>query len=294
MKRTRPALLHTLLISLCVIILTGCRRSSKLPDAIGRPSEIVLIDGPHHELRRILQDRRMEGLPQPEYLFDLTDIKPSDFRGDLREAKIIVRYDRGRSLESINDKYAFPQTIITSNGRDPQRLVNAILQAVLRHQQIQLLRHRNIKMEKRVSQLTGEKMLIPQDMTSCKRARHFLWISNNDGRVMKNILIFPAGEKVDSILQRNMPGEEKGMYMQLATGLPNDQRTTDLEKKKLPRKADMLRGLWEMRGDAMGGPYILYHKKNSPWSLMAFVYAPGHPKREPMLELEASLLSFRP
>ncbi|MDD6552721.1 MAG: DUF4837 family protein [Prevotellaceae bacterium] len=294
MRQSHFVLQRFWLISLALLLLTACHRSSRLPDAIGRPCEVVLIDGPHHELRKILQNRRMEGLPQLEYLFDLTDIQPSDFRGDMKEAKIIVRYDRRRTSASKTNVYAFPQTIITDNGKNPELLVNDIQQAILRHEQIQLLRHRNLKMERMVKELTGKQMMIPQDMTSFKRARHFLWLSNNDGRVMKNILIFPKGEDVDSILRWNMPGEEKGMYMQLASSDNNSLRSQNAWKSKVSLQDQMIRGLWEMRGDAMGGPYILYQRKSSPWCLMAFVYAPGNPKREPMLELEAALLSFRP
>ena len=94
-------------------------------------------------------------------------------------------------------------------------------------------------------------MNIPAEMQASKKAKNFIWISNNASSGMKNLLVmkvkseerrvknsdaFSPQEKqqIDSILRTNMPGETDSMYMIIPV----------LSEK----------GLWEMKGDAWEAP----------------------------------------
>ena len=55
------------------------------------------------------------------------------------------------------------------------------------------------------------------------------------------------------------------------------------------------RGLWEMEGDAMGGPFVAHTVRtgNDSLTVLAFVYAPGRSKRNLLRELESALFTLR-
>lgn len=55
------------------------------------------------------------------------------------------------------------------------------------------------------------------------------------------------------------------------------------------QKVTVYRGLWQMEGDAMGGPFVA--RRIGDWIVEAFVYAPGKEKRNTMRRLEAALMS---
>ena len=60
---------------------------------------------------------------------------------------------------------------------------------------------------------------------------------------------------------------------------------------------DIIRGLWEMEGDAMGGPFVAHCWKDSvtgkTMTALAFVYAPEMKKRNKIKQLEAVLYTMK-
>ena len=90
---------------------------------------------------------------------------------------------------------------------------------------------------------------------------------------------FPAQEKqqIDSMLRTNMPGETDSMYMIIPV----------LSEK----------GLWEMKGDAMGGPYamrrIRLRKTGDEIIIIGFVYAPEMKKKKLIKQLEAAISTIK-
>lgn len=102
---------------------------------------------------------------------------------------------------------------------------------------------------------------------------------------MKNSNAVSADDKaqIDSILQTNMPGETDNMYM------------------VIPVLSE--RGLWEMKGDAMGGPYVMerIHQSTSQAEIqqgydlyiIGFVYAPEMKKKILIKQLEAAISTIK-
>ena len=74
-----------------------------------------------------------------------------------------------------------------------------------------------------------------------------------------------------SILRTNMPGETDSMYMTIPVLLE--------------------RGLWEMKGDAMGGPYVMHRIHNL--YVIGFVYAPEMKKKILIKQLEAAISTIK-
>ena len=97
---------------------------------------------------------------------------------------------------------------------------------------------------------------------------------------------------MDSVLKANMKGETDRMYMRTVA------RSMTQENVRIGRQSCQLqRGLWEMVGDAMGGPLVRRVVKDSVAGkslvLDAFVYAPEMGKRNKMREMEAVLLTVK-
>ena len=79
------------------------------------------------------------------------------------------------------------------------------------------------------------------------------------------------------MLRTNMPGETDSMYMIIPV----------LSEK----------GLWEMKGDAMGGPYamrrIRLRKTGDEIIIIGFVYAPEMKKKILIKQLEAAISTIK-
>jgi len=101
----------------------------------------------------------------------------------------------------------------------------------------------------------------------------------SEERRVKNSDAFSPQEKqqIDSILRTNMPGETDSMYMIIPV----------LSEK----------GLWEMKGDAMGGPYamrrIRLRKTGDEIIIIGFVYAPEMKKKILIKQLEAAISTIK-
>ncbi|WP_051530763.1 DUF4837 family protein [Prevotella dentasini] len=93
----------------------------------------------------------------------------------------------------------------------------------------------------------------------------------------------------DSVMQRNIPGERAGMYVSTAI----------VEREEVrPGLSTTYRGLWEMRNDVMGGPFVAYlptklAKGNRQLVVEAFLFAPGSKKRNLLRRLEAALYTIQ-
>lgn len=97
--------------------------------------------------------------------------------------------------------------------------------------------------------------------------------------------------KRDSVLRKNVPGAFPGSYMTTAKCFPPVYERYANSMKN----CCVLRGLWDMEGDKMGGPFVsyIYHDRANSRILVAegFVFAPESKKANLIRQLEASLLT---
>ena len=93
----------------------------------------------------------------------------------------------------------------------------------------------------------------------------------------------------DSVGKNYIPGQFEGTYMMTEQRFePNMKNVTISEKKAVE-----LRGLWFIKDDFMGGPFLSYvieDKNNSRLLIIeGFSYSPSSKKRDMVFELEAIL-----
>ena len=313
-----------------LVLLSACNgRSPLLPRSGGRPYEVLIVGDKDSLLHRALNGN-VNGLPQPEPLFDISTTDKEHFNQTAKLARNIVildvdanKYTQTR-IRYDQNVYAEPQLIayvhtpsVADLNQDmtffAPRLNNLLAKAEFSRETNNLKRNHNVKAEEEIRKMFGCEMLVPSDLMFIKKGKDFIWISNNSAHGMKNIVLFLPNESMekrgesigtitDSALKANIPGEEDGMYMQLAHHkFLNPDNTFANEPDPhvtcaLPSYTEW-RGLWEMKGDAMGGPIFIRKftsgKNRKTFFGMAFIYAPDMKKRNMMRQLEAALSTLK-
>ena len=308
----------TFLFPFCLIflLLTSCGLTGmnrKKPASTGQPYEIVLEGDTDSIVTRILTED-VPALPQPEPLCKLIQVKKGKTKGSylLVRTRIIVNItDKDFAVKLNHDENAAPQNIIRINARSIQQLRERLngekLRQIVDEAELKHLAEiisnnpskQNKEMQEEVKKTFGLDMKIPVSMNASKKAKDFIWISNNASTGMQNLLVmrvkseerrmknsnaFHVNDKaqIDSILRTNMPGETDSMYM------------------VIPVLSE--RGLWEMKGDAMGGPYVMHriHRQTSQTAkpgyslyIIGFVYAPEMKKKILIKQLEAAISKIK-
>ena len=320
--------LKTLLAGcLLLLFLASCStggRNGKLPKSTGMPYEVVLEGDTDSIVTKMLTED-VTGLPQPEPLCRLIQVKKGKTRGNymLVRTRIVVNIgerdfgeqnigERDFSVTLHHDENAAPQNIIRITARSAQQLRERLNGEKLRQIVDEVeLKHladiisgnpskQNREMQDEIKKMFGIDMKIPAAMNASKKAKDFIWISNNASSGMQNLLVmkvkseerragkgkvkseerrmknsnaFHVNDKalIDSILRTNMPGETDSMYM------------------VIPHLSE--RGLGEMKGDAMGGPYIMHRIHNL--YIIGFVYAPEMKKKILIKQLEAAISTIK-
>ena len=296
----------------------GGGRNRKLPKSTGQPYEVVLEGDTDSIVTKILTEE-VPALPQPEPLCRLIQVKKGKIHGSypLVRTRIVVNIPAAEfSVRLSRNENASPQTVIRISARslqqlreklNPEKLRQLVDETELEHLASIISTNpskQNREMQQLVKKNFGISMNIPAEMQASKKAKNFIWISNNANSGMKNLILmkvkseerraekvkseerrvknsdaFSPQEKqqIDSILRTNMPGETDSMYM------------------VIPVLSE--RGLWEMKGDAMGGPYVMRRicpgKGNDEIIIIGFVYAPEMKKKILIKQLEAAISTIK-
>ncbi len=299
-----------------MLLLTACEQQQRpLPAASANPYEVLVV-GDADSLVSHMLSVPMPALPQSEPMFDVRQVDSARFKGKLLLTRnvVVVRWNRkwlGKpSLHIERDRHAHPQLMVyvdvgsaedlkqfiaTNQQRVRQLLLtNEYLSAIL-----QLQRKHAGRGGRLIDSMFHYTVLLPADMIYHKVGKDFLWVSNNTAQGMQNLCVYSLSgaddqpsERMDSVLKANMKGENDRMYMRTVA------RSMIQENVRFGGQSCRLqRGLWEMVGDAMGGPLVRRVVKDSVAgkSLVfdAFVYAPEMGKRNKMREMEAVLLTVK-
>ena len=307
---------HSLCLSVFVMLLScGKKDSESLPVAMGDPYHVVLMaaDSAAAQPMVDLLTAEMSGLPQPEPTFDVRIVSPEQLETPAcRYARTLVRIDIDDSKYSSadvgykNDRWARGQLVLNITApsvkllsqmvwRNARKLVELLVDHEMDSAKQQLARRHNQKAEAMVRQMFGIDMLIPPTLTSMKTGKDFIWLSDNRSSRRQNICIYTVPRQLtegdmqyrDSVMRVNIKGETDSMYMQTVTD--------GLRRQSIGHGQTFTRGLWEMKGDGMGGPFVERTVFLRHYTLVAegFVYAPESKKRNLVRELEATLKTIK-
>lgn len=325
---------YILLFTLSFMLLASCteskkhRRSGSLltPVSSGNPYEVMVVaedsvwQGWAGKAVQEVLRKPLLGLPQDEPQFHKSHIEPKhydnitnlfrniikiDISREYTMAKMIVERDVHSTPQIIISVHAPNQfeasTYITEHTKDIESLINS---EEINREANDLYYEHNIKFAKAVKEMFDCEFYIPVDIKEMKIGDNFIWASDDGLSTIQNICIYSlpyVSEKMmtkgpyvalrDTIMKKNIPGGHTGMWMQT-----NGDFVFTKGINVNGMYAFEARGLWEMRNDAMGGPFISHtridKKNNRVIVVEGFVYAPNKMKRTMIRRLEAALYTL--
>lgn len=292
--------------------MTACNeKQGLLPKSGGKFYEVLVVGDTDDIVRNVLETD-VEGLPQNEPEFDVSSIDSSRLNATLRLARNLVIVNVNPDLYTATriryekNVYAQPQMVIHISAPSKKnlqedldvqgkKLLTLLKRAETNATLMQLKHQRNTKAERTIQEKFGHTLWIPMDMLSSKQGKDFLWLSNNSPTGMKNIVVYrsrtakSAREFVeirDSVMRKNIKGETDAMHMKTVL-----ETVRGVKIKEKGQETTIYRGLWEMEGDEMGGPFVSH--SIGDLTVEAFVFAPGMKKKNKLRQIEAALYTLK-
>lgn len=326
-----------LLLSIVILtsIFTSCTSEEEkeriLPSSSGRMNEMVVVmkhdlwKGKVGKEVRAIFNEDVLGLPQPEPLYRVAHIDPNAFTSTFKAARslFIVKLEQGEKakLTYSNEVYAQPQTIIELSGNSEEVLIQALRK--YKQEMVNKFHDQDIKsIQKRFKKIKyqelpllskeGISITIPKSYAAIDLRENFWWY-RSDIRQGKhypslNLLVYItplkseldlSGQSIistrDSIGKLYIGGAIDGSYMQ--TEHRSEYAPIMTNTVLNGQLAIETRGLWMVKGDFMGGPFLNYtvfdEKNKRIITADAFVYGAGVKKRDLVFQMEAIIKSLK-
>ena len=261
---------------------------------------------------------KIEGMPQDESIFKVICINHEGFSKTYSVFGCIIFVHLGQEYKKAEVRYAKnvyarPQVVITINAPDSKafdQLIEDRGQAVIDRcvdnemgRSVELLRkdYSGI-VDENARKLFGCSWHVPSQINMIKTAENFFWASSPDNTYNACMYSYPLAADAmtkenfchnrDSAMYFNIEGEEWGQHMETDT-------STVRVRERLIEGEHLLevRGLWDMKNDAMGGPFVAYARPDSNAGKMivteGFVYLPNKSKKKQIHSLEAALRTLK-
>jgi len=298
------------------------------PRASGPPYEVIVVmetsawDSKAGTAVREELTSPVPYLLQTESSMTYTYIRPDQFKGILKNVRniLIVTIDDTKytkaSLFREDNKWARGQIVLYITAPDTlsvenflvenqRRLVNYYNKEELRRMAENQRQSYSTVVFEKVKDMFGIELYAPVEIKMSNVGSNCLWFSNNsrNGRMDLLVYSFPYTDpntftleylvaKRDSITKLMVPGSHPGSYM------TTEHRVVDYEPSTLNGKfCGVLRGLWRMQGDMMGGPFVSFARVDEPNRRVivteGFVYEPKRDKRNYIRRMEATLYTTR-
>jgi hypothetical protein len=258
----------------------------------------------------------VDGLPQDEPLFSMNQQPPSTYTDFARKYRTFLHVTIGDTtgVAIKENPYAKPQTgafIVGKDAADIKRLLEKNYQQIIaafKASEIKEKQRRikiSLKKTDSLKKFFGINMRVPSAYRSALEEEDFIWYRKALKSGETNIIVYevPMGlirsdstSVADIITIRDsiggdyMPVEEGGRFITEEAYAPYIFKTMIDDKFAYETK-----GIWEVKTQFMGGPFINYAVRDSVNNryiiLEGFVYAPATSKRNLQFELEAILRS---
>lgn len=258
----------------------------------------------------------IEGLPQYEPQFRCTKINRSGFNSTFKVYRNIVIVEVNRKyaeaeMRIARDEYCRPQLIVYLTAPDDEafagmmqtrqeQLLDLFNEQELSRERALLKKKYSQVVKKQAERQFGVVFLAPQDIDEVKEGQNFFWASASKQDFKLNVCMYrlPLRDLSlddfvaarDSVMKTNIPGGREDQWME------TDSRTVSFRQRPTADGKSLItvvRGLWDMRNDAMGGPFVAYlmtdEKTKSLLVAEGFAFAPNEKKRPLIRELEAAL-----
>ena len=304
------------------------KKSFMMPNASGLPYEMLVVmddeqwDRPLGRAVYEVLDTDVPGLPQSERSFRITRVEPSGMNSNMfRIMRNIIKVDIQKiytqpKFKFARDVYAHPQMVMTLQAPDEaslakyveenaQSIIDFFTKAEMNREIDNLREKHNPEVSRLAKEILGVDVWVPWEVNKYKKGKDFLWASTNTGKKDMSIVLYSYPytdkntftleyfiNKRDSVMKVNIPGGPEGSYMTTQHDYVYVQDGTVRGKY-----AQVARGLWRVKGDRMGGPFVSHSRVDEVNGRIivaeAFVYAPESLKRDLMRRIEAALYTVQ-
>lgn len=323
---------------LLIVLFSACESAEhyKLASS-GVSGEVILVMEDRDwksnlgEVVRSYLEKPQDGLPQPEYQFNLGQYSHKNFSNVIRYHRNIILFEQNEEwitpqIEFLQNVYATNQVVIKLMASNPEDLAalfkdesERIISLINRRERERLndrhLAHaqRSVMDSLRIKHHIN--LTIPEDCMLAEDRGDFIWIKRDRIRyvggeahdVDQGILVYTYPyvddstftldyllDKRDSVLRVNVPGPSEGSYM-----------ATERDSMFFPVKRELelndkfmfeIRGMYRTENDYYGGPFISLtqfdEKRGRIVTVDCYVFAPKFHKREYLREMEAVCYSL--
>lgn len=305
--------------------------------ATGGTSEILVVTSTPEQWQGFLGDsiqstfgQYIDALPQPEPLFDILNASVKKFENNPLYAShsliLVLNNDTAQQkapIDVVRNKWATPQIIITLTAPNDSALLSLITEysgaiiELFRKNQFERTRalfelSPNRDIETQLKTTFSIDVRIPGSFNLATKTNNFMWLRQSISRKKQDTdlgLIFytqPYNDTAqfgmrhiirmrDSIGALYIKGPTEGSFMTSSTDIIRPIRKVS-DDKELGYMV-ITKGLWIIKKDFMGGPFVtytLYNKKaNTILTAEGFVYNPNGEKRNFIVQLESILNGIR-
>lgn len=318
-----------LMLAVIMVLATGCGKNAKslyTPTSSGLPYELLVVatddvwNSEGGEAVREVLKSDIPGLPQSEASFHVMRVIPENYDNVMKLLRniVVVKVSddyREAKMKYAENQYSIPQLILTIQAPDVMSLKEFVLEkqdfilnffnsAELSRQAEELRKNHSDTIAKWTAEKFNYDICVPYDLQNFKKGENFLWSSSENPIGPLNFMTYSYPytsqdvftldgfvAKRDSVLKVNMPGAFPDSYM------TTDARAVFAKEVEINGSYVLeVRGLWKMKGDMMGGPFISHSRvdtlNNRVVTTEVFVYAPEKMKRRYIKKLESSLQTF--
>ncbi|MDR0962469.1 MAG: DUF4837 family protein [Mediterranea sp.] len=320
----------TLSMLAVALFFSACKSGGKSalgPTSSGRAYELLVVvdlglwERPAGRALYDVLDSDVPGLPQSERSFRIMYTAPGNFDSTLKIIRNIIVVDiqdiySAPKFKYSKDVYASPQMILNIQAPDEesfknfvtenkQTIVDFFTRAEMNRQITQLEKNHSDYVATKVKSMFDCDVWVPAELASTKEGKDFFWVGTNAATGDQNFVIysFPYTDKNtftkayfvhkrDSVMKINIPGASEGSYMATDTLLTDVKPITVQGEYALEA-----RGLWRVKGDFMGGPYVSHMRVDQANGRVIvaeiFIYSPDKLKRNLVRGMEAVLYTLK-
>ena len=295
----------------------------------GLPSELLLVvDKPLWETDvkdtiNSIVEAQVPGLMQVEKMFRVTRVFSKDYAPTHTtfHTKLFVKVDKTLDkplMGTRRNEYAKPQVelVVAAPSIDvlreylmlnSDRIKEILLEAQI-EKRVELLRRKySKKVDDDLKEVLGMTVRAPENMRATKKGERFLWGGTNLLEKDLNLVVYTYDwhgedlndadlyvEKRDSVMKHNIPGSSEGQWMRTVRERENKRPLVECRERRINgRDVLEVRGLWEMRNGALGGPFVSISRVDTAAQRVivgeGFVYSPSTDKRDLVRQMEATL-----
>lgn len=319
------------LLCIAISLLFSCGESGRkkvLPSVSGPTNELLVIMNTKlwqgaigDTLKHFFQQEQI-GLPQPEPMFDLINLPVSNFERDVKSHRNILVVEINPQLDSSifvykDSPWASGQKLFEIKAPSNEAFFkmfdekkSMMMATYLKAERDRLIAIYKKSSNEKIFKLFKNKYQLllncPNGYNVNKSDENFTWLSSETSVDSKGIVFFQERyeeegqmnyqviiDKVNEILKSNIPGPLPNTWMRLDTKSPISSATYNYNNENY---AVMMRGLWDVENDFMGGPFILNVVIDQEYGrilyMMGYVYAPEGTKRNMLRQVESIIFTM--